>query len=245
MRLIVFACVGGIWLLGQNGGVPDDKFMQWQAYSGNHALAGPWALHVDVGWREMSSSPWQQWLVRPGVNYNISDRTQLSLTYSFFKTHPAGVTLDALSSSEHRMHQQIRTQRRVGKLRFRHRFRAEQRYFGPNFENQGLQPVWMQHRFRYLAGIRVPLGREDGSCRSCYLRFYDEAMIRARNSGVSHFEQNRIYGGLGFRPKPEWNIESGVFYQNFKPLVGGPLEHNLVVSTTVSTSMPFRKLFGK
>ncbi len=229
----------------QDVSAPRHKQSQWQAYSGDYQVSGRWGIHFDGGWREMTASGWQQWLVRPGVNLALAPRTRLQVTYSHFKAHPAGIKWDTKSLPEHRLHQQISYYSPLGRLRLEHRFRAEQRFFGPEFERKGLDSGWMQHRLRYLAGLRVPLQRPNQTCASCYARLYNEVMVRLRNAGVSRFEQNRVFAGLGFRPASHWGIESGVFYQRFVPQLGADREHNLVLYTTVSTQLDLRAMFRR
>lgn len=219
--------------------------MQWQTYSGDHPVSGRWGIHFDGSWREMSRAEWQQWLVRPGVNMEIDPSTQLSFTYSYFKAHPAGVEWDVKSQPEHRVHQQIQKSHGSGRVAFRHRIRAEQRYFGTEFERKNLEPGWMQHRFRYLVGGQIPLATRDDRGTVTYLSVYNELMLRFRNAGVSAFEQDRIYAGVGVRPARYWNIETGVFYQRMQPIYGGGMENNFVLFTTVSNTMPLRELFRR
>ncbi|MCW5965160.1 MAG: DUF2490 domain-containing protein [Bryobacterales bacterium] len=242
---VMLLCVAASVICGQDATAPFHKRMEWQGYTADHPISGRWGLHFDGSWREMSRSEWQQWQIRPGVNYALSENTDLSVAYSYFKAHPAGLEWDVKSFPEHRTHQQINAQQPAGRLRLQHRFRAEQRFFGSEFERKGLDAGWMQHRLRYLFGGRIPLARSNESCHSCYARLYNEVMLRVKNSGASHFEQNRTFAGLGFRPAPDWNIESGIFYQRLQPILGGPLEHNLVLHTTVSTNTSLLRLFGR
>lgn len=219
--------------------------MQWQTYNANHPIDQRWGIHIDGSWREMTGSHWQQWLVRPGVNLQLDPTTQLSFTYSFFKAHPAGLEWDVKSFPEHRMHQQVQKRHGSGRIRWRHRFRAEQRYFGAELERKGLDPVWMQHRLRYLYGGQIPIARRDNRGVVSYLNLYNELMLRFRNAGVSHFEQNRVYAGVGVRPARYWQVETGVFYQRLQPIRGGGMENNFVLFTTISNSMPLRQLLRR
>ena len=56
----------------QSTATPFNKQSHWFAYSGDHAVKGKWGLHFDGGWRQMNDANWNQWLVRPGVNYQVS-----------------------------------------------------------------------------------------------------------------------------------------------------------------------------
>ena len=248
-----FACLCAVVLAtcgwqpagAQDASTPFDKKMQWITYSGDHQVKGRWGLHLDGSWREMTASDWVQWLVRPGVNYSVSENADLQVTYSYFKVNPAGLNWDLKSFPENRLHQQIEVRHSRAGLPLRHRFRAEQRWFGAAFERKGLDPGWMQHRLRYLFGSSVPLANRAERGAVAYLSLYNEIMFRIKNAGVSAFEQNRVYAGMGLRPHQHWTIESGVFYQRVQPIRGGRMEDNFVLHTTVRTNLPFGVLVGR
>jgi hypothetical protein len=236
---VAFVAAGGLLALAQNAAMPYHKQMQWMTYAVDHPLNNRWELHFDGSWREMTSSDWVQWQVRPGVNYRLHENVDLQATYAYFKSNPAGLEWDLKSFPENRLHQQVRVRHRAGGVAFRHRVRAEQRWFGAEFERKGLDPDWMQHRFRYLVGGTIPLANRMERGTVAYLNVYEEFMLRAKNAGVSAFEQNRVYAGVGVRPYGEWSIETGVFYQRVQPILGGRMEDNFVLHTTVRSTLPF------
>ncbi len=129
----------------------------------------------------------------------------------------------------------------MGRLAARHRFRNEQRWIGS--EVLGYDPrLWrFQERLRYQFRTDVPLRHGAGERPAVFLSVYDEVAVRFGYHGTSYFDQNRLYAGLGFRPKPSTTIEFGAFGQRFKPLAGGHFEHNVVVLFSVATDFSLKR----
>lgn len=224
---------------------PFNKNLQWFAYAGDHKVAGKWGLHFDGGWRQMNNSYWNQWLLRPGVNYQASPNVQLSAAYSYFNTHPGGLDWESAAAPEHRLQEQVTIQQPVGKIGLRHRYRFDHRFLGSGFV-EGRDRTWnLQHRVRYMLRGDIPLKRASDERPAVFLALYNEFFLRYGFAGVSAFEQNRLYAGLGFRPGGATTIETGVFNQRFQPLVGGRMENNYVLVFSVSNQLPLSRLFGR
>ncbi|MCU0247417.1 MAG: DUF2490 domain-containing protein [Bryobacter sp.] len=229
----------------QSVATPIDKRSQWFTYSGDHPVSRRFAFHIDVGFRQMNVTPWQQYLVRPGVNYQLSKRFSLAAAYGYFQTNPEGLVLDRNSLPEHRFQQQITYSQPAGKLVLRHRFRVDERLLGsPLRPGQGR--FWsLQNRLRYMARLDVPLVRDARERPVVYLAVYDEVFFRYQDAVRTHFDQNRLYGGIGYRPTRYEAIEVGVFNQRFQPTGIGRIENNFVLWVTFSSTAPLKQVFGR
>jgi hypothetical protein len=97
-------------------------------------------------------------------------------------------------------------------------------------------------RLRYQFRADIPLRSAAGERPSLFLSFYDEVAFRFGNTGTSRFDQNRLYGGFGYRPNPATTIEFGAFGQRFKPLSGERIEHNIMIMVSVTTDVPLKRL---
>jgi len=224
---------------------PYDKRQMWLGYAGDHAINAKWGVHLDGGFRAMADTNWQQWLIRPGVNYQINRNMQFSVAYSYFKTHPGGFDWEPGSSPEHRLHQQFTYFQNVRSTVLRHRFRLEERWLGCGFNADRGRTWRLQNRPRYMARADVPLVRTGGERVAVYVALSDEVLFRV-GSGVQHsFEQNRLYGGIGFRPTRTLGFEVGVINQRFLPSAGGRFENNYLVVASVSNTLSLKQLFGR
>jgi hypothetical protein len=229
-------------LPAQPNPLPYDKLVYWYSYFTDLAVNRRFALHFDTSYRLVDDSTWRQWVVRPGVSIGLSENWSLSLTYGYFKTSPNGLRVGAYAVPEHRVHQQFTYRHGIGRLVARHRIRNEQRWIGA--ERLGAAPpsFRFQERLRYLFRTDIPLRREPCERPSVYLSLYDEVGVRFGYRGASRFDQNRLYAGLGFSPRPSTTIEFGAFGQRFKPLSGERVERNVVVVVSVTTNMPLKRL---
>lgn len=222
--------------------LPYDKLVYWYSYFTDLAVNSRFALHFDTSCRSIDDAAWRQWVIRPGVNIDLSKGWGLSLTYGYFKTNPNGLRVDAYAVPEHRSHQQITYRHGIGRLAARHRIRNEQRWIGTGHRGDAPSAYRFQERLRYLFRTDIPLRRAAGERPWVYLSLYDEVGVRFGYRGTSNFNQNRLYAGLGFRPRPSTTIEFGAFGQRLKPLSGQRCEHNVLVLVSVTTSMPLKRL---
>ena len=224
---------------------PFNKSMQWFAYSGDHKVASKWAVRFDGGWRQMNNALWNQWLIRPGVNYQLSRNVQLSGAYGYFNTHPGGLDWEPSAAPEHRLQQQLLIQQPLGKVVLRHRYRFDQRFLGSGYV-EGRDRNWnLQHRARYMLRGDIPLKRLSTEKTAVSFSLYNEFFLRYGYAGVSAFDQNRIFAGLAFRTARATAIETGVFNQRFQPMCGGRIENNYVLVISVSNRLPLNRLLRR
>ncbi|MEO7653352.1 MAG: DUF2490 domain-containing protein, partial [Bryobacteraceae bacterium] len=94
---------------GQNAGrVWDHNNHGWYMYFGDHQVRGKWGAHLEGQWRRHDVvTRWQQLLLRPGVNYQVSKSTLLTLGYAYVKTHRYGGFPANHPFPEHRVYQQV------------------------------------------------------------------------------------------------------------------------------------------
>jgi len=224
--------------------VPYDKQAYWFSYFTDLAANDRVEIHFDTSYRLIDDTTWRQWVVRPGVNLNLSENWTLSLTYGYFSAHPNGLRIDTFALPEHRVHQQFTFRHGMGRLATRHRIRNEQRWLGTELSGAEPRSWHFQERLRYQFRTDIPLRRGKAEDPAVFLSFYDEIGTRFGFRGTSYFDQNRLYAGMGFRPAQSATIEFGAFSQRLKPLTGGRLEHNIVILFSVSTDFSLKQIFS-
>ncbi|MCS7041524.1 MAG: DUF2490 domain-containing protein [Bryobacteraceae bacterium] len=231
-------------LQAENGALPHDKRISWLSYNADHPVNRRWSLHFDGSYRPMYGADWRQWLVRPGVNYRFTDRWQVSLTYSYFSTHPNGLAESDGAVAEHRMHQQAEYSHPWHGNVLRHRFRMEERWVSSPWR-EGEPRSWRwQDRPRYMLRMDRPLRRNGPGGAPLTLTLYDEIFVSFRARSASAFDQNRVYAGVTWKLGRHFAADMGAFYQTLKPQNGGALEHNIVFVTLLRNNTPLRELFG-
>src|SRR3982751_5425452 len=69
----------------------DNNFNGWYNYFGDHPIAGNWGIHLEGQYRRnLVITRWQQLLLRPGVNYQVSKLLLLTAGYGFIRSYPYG-----------------------------------------------------------------------------------------------------------------------------------------------------------
>lgn len=211
----------------------------WVSYSGDHPVASKWGVHFDAQWRRSEVfSTWQQYQLRPGLNYQLSDAVLLTGGYAFTRSYPYGDFPMRIAMPEHRVYQQVLVSHRMRGVRLQHRTRMEQRWI----QYPDTSPEWTyQNRFRYLAKLEAPLKPLEAG--EIYLSAYDEILIGIPpNYGARPFDQNRVFAGLGYQ-MGDWKMEAGYLNQFLGQRNGRVFEMNHTLFFTVTSTLPLGELF--
>lgn len=209
-------------------------------YFGDHPVSERWGVHLEGQIRRTGViSGWQQFMVRPAVNYTLNDNFMVSGGYAFIRSHPYGDFPSGAVFPEHRTYQQLLAKHKAGPIPIQHRFRLEQRWIGlvrsPGEEVFDWQ---YRNRFRYMLRGDIPL-RRDGKL---YIGLYDEIFLNfGANSGPKALDQNRAYGALGYNFGRIGKLEVGYLHQYVPQRNGVIVEHNHTLQVAFYSTFPFRK----
>ena len=177
-------------------------------YFGDHPFGNrSLGLHFDGQLRgeDLGGTP-QQLLLRPGLNFDVTGKLQLSGGYAFVRDEPGG---EARARPEHRLWQQVIVRQALGSTRWTHRYRLEQRFLGFPVGDDA-RDYRYQNRFRYFLKGTVPFAPGEGGP---YLAVYNELMIGFGSNVTTPFDQNRSYAALGFSLGERWSLEAGYLLQ--------------------------------
>ncbi len=223
---------------------PASPKILWLTYNADHPVTSCWEVHFDGSYRPTFGSPARQWMLRQGANLNLTDRLKLSLTYSYFDTHPNGLEQDEGETREHRSHQQIEYSMPWRRAVLRHRFRMEERWLS-SANHVGETASWRwQDRPRYMLRLDLPLHRNGHPTVAPVLTVYGEVLFSFASPAASAFEQNRIYSSLTWKLLPGLSLETGAMHQAIKT-VSGPFRHNLIFQMSLRNNLPLRRLFAR
>jgi hypothetical protein len=169
----------------------------WVSWSGDHPVAGRWGVHFDAQWRRADmGTEWQQYQLRPGINFSPSRRVLLTLGYAFTQAYPYGDFPVRAAFPEHRIYQQavVRQHTRVAHLS--HRIRFEERFI--RYPQTADRSWTYQNRIRYMLKADIPIGRHENGNLEWYVPVFDEILIGLPpNYGARPFDQNRLFAGIG------------------------------------------------
>lgn len=216
----------------------------WVNYSGEHAVRGRWGFHFDAQWRRSDlGSDWQQYLIRPALNYRLSPNLLLTSGYTYARTYPYGDFPAAKAFPEHRLYQQVLYTRRTRGLTVQQRPRLEQRFVKYPV-NPADKPWTYQNRFRHMVRIEAPIGSPDNPNR-WYVPVYDEIFLGIPpNFGARTFDQNRLAAGIG---RAHGSLKAEVVYMNqfLGQRNGRIFEFNNTIVFSISSSAPLSGLWTR
>ena len=178
----------------------EDKLGSWWMYFGTHHLNEKYSIHYETQLRHYEiGANFFQLLPRVGLNYKIDDNSMVTAGYAWIPTQPdLGEGFDGDLVTENRIWQQFILRNKINNIKFRHRYRLEQRWVKQN------DVTSYKNRARYMLSAKVPLSKDESS--PLFLFIYDEIFLHIDDNP---FNQNRLYGALGYTVNKNMNIQAG------------------------------------
>lgn len=200
LLLIIFIISTTIIYAQDNG---EKRLGSWAMLFTNNKLSETLSLHAEAQYRNYEfGANFNQLLLRTALNYDFSEKATASFGYGYITTdgtfeEPTGEE----NTTEHRLYEQFILRNSLGKFKFSHRYRLEQRFINrPQGENS------TEHRARYFLRVTYPLND------TWFLTAYDEIFINLQND---FFGQNRLYGALGYNFSPNLSTQVGYLKNDF------------------------------
>jgi hypothetical protein len=196
------------------------QFSGWLASFNTFKLSDRFSLHFDAQLR--STDQLEQVgaiLLRPGLNFHLNK------TFTFTAGHMLNISrrnVGNLSSllTEQRVWQQVLANQKAGRVAVAHRIRFEQRFIpraavvGNAIEKDGYDQAF---RFRYFIRNVFPLTTTaTGFSQGPFLALQNEVFLNTGNKTAVNgkaFDQNRLYGAIGYRLKGKLDLEAGYLNQ--------------------------------
>ncbi|MEW7291455.1 DUF2490 domain-containing protein [Aquimarina sp. 2304DJ70-9] len=174
----------------------------WYMYFGTNQITDKLSIHSEAQFRFYeTTSNFNQLLLRTGLNYHINDHAIATIGYGYINTDGTFEDFpDEENSNEHRIFEQFILKNTVGKFKFEHRYRLEQRFINTQTNN------FTEHRARYRLQLTYPINEK------WFLNVYDEVFI---NLQEPIFGQNRLYGAIGYTVKSNFSIQLGYLKNHF------------------------------
>ena len=157
-----------------------------------------------------------QFVSRLHVHYKLGSGWDAGIGFTYFLQSPHDPASEStLTIPEYRPQIEFNYKQAVGKrLQFKHRYKAEWRFF-QNVKDGELAPgTWNYFRFRYRFGVDFLLYSKANGANALTLQASDEVMINAGAVIIlNSFDQNRFTIGLDYHMSPSWNV--GLAYVNW------------------------------
>ena len=213
-----------IFLLGSLIGFSQQDNGNWLMYFGTNKISEKFSIHSEFQYRNHTISPTniEQLLLRTGLNYHFKPNASATFGYAHIGNHVYESVRKSPETEEHRIWQQLLTTNNIGRVKFEHRYRLEERFAETDFKI----------RFRYRLMLFVPLNRPKIETGTMYLGVYDEIFI---NDKATFFDRNRLYGGLGYQHADNIHFQIGVLRQETQTASKTFLQFGLIFNTDLRT----------
>jgi len=191
-----------IWTLkSQETG--ENNFGSWFMLFAKHKVSEKFSIHSEIQYRTYEfGSNFNQLLLRAGLNYHFATNATATVGYGYIATDGTFVEMEGEENSvENRIYEEFSLNNSVGKFKFGHRYRLEQRFI-----NNPLTGNDTQHRMRYLLRVTYPINEQ------WFLTAYDELFI---NLQEPIFGQNRLYGAIGYNFSKNVSTQVGYLKNHF------------------------------
>jgi hypothetical protein len=214
--------------------IQDNNLHAWFMYFGDHPLSDRWSIHLESQVRRANAGlTWQQLLIRPGVNYQLSKNVMLTAGYAYIRTSPYGDVPALKAFPEHRVFEQALIKHGAGKVILQHRFRLEQRLLG-------IDGWELRNRFRYMLRADIPLPVKTSKGKPFGIALYEEPFVHfGGNRGIRYLDQNRAYAALTYKLSPFNRLEFGYLHQYIPQRNGIVSEHNHTLQFAWFSNLPF------
>ena len=178
------------------------------------------SIHTEVQYRNHTVAPTniEQLLLRTGLNYHFSSTAFATAGYGYIASHQYDSEQKHPETEEHRIWQQLIINDLLGRVKFEHRYRIEQRWVNDDYKNR--------LRYRLMFFIRLNKPRiEEGTFS---LAFYDEIFM---NTEKTFFDRNRLYGAVAYQFNQYTGVQVGMLHQQVNDFGKWYLQFALVFNT--------------
>lgn len=143
--------------------------------------------------------------LKGGVSYDLDKNFTVMLAGGRYATSDYRKLSEGPLNVEKRLWVQIVLNQYLDRLKFEHRYRIEQRWFGYRGDS-----TERRNRLRYRLNAFLPLNSKTITSKTVFLAAYDEVFLNPKGPV---FERNRIYGGAGYQFDKHWVLQLGWVHQ--------------------------------
>ena len=197
-----------------------DKTGNWLMYFGTNRIHDNWSIHTEVQYRnhELAPNTVEQLLLRTGLNYHLSSSSMLTAGYAYVGSYVYESEQSKPEVTEHRIFQQLIMTNKIGRIKFEHRYRIEQRWVNDDYRN----------RLRYRLMAFIPINKSVIEEGTFFVGIYDEIFI---NTKQTFYDRNRLYVSLGYQIKKSLQVQLGYLNQRVNTFGKHHLQLGVVFNT--------------
>jgi len=226
--LITLLLVTGSFSLSYAQSTGESELGSWAILNGTHKLSAKTAVYTEFQYNtfEVLTNLDQAWAI--GIlQHQISEDITLGVGYGYFYTDSTFEDLvEENNFSENRILEEIAFKHNYKKLNLQHRYRLEHRFFERKINKT------VVNRFRYRLKLKYPIGKQ------WFLQAFNELFI---NFNDQIFNQNRLFGALGYNINDHIAIQAGYMKIHFTGLNYDRLQLVVTINTDFSNNTATKK----
>jgi hypothetical protein len=151
-----------------------------------------------------------------GISYDIAKNYTALIGTGRYITGENG-DMNQAHVSEFRVWEQLTINSFLDRVKFEHRYRAEQRWVNGLYRN----------RFRYRLNMVVPLNHTKIEPNTYFISVFDEVFL---NNKAPHFERNRFSAAMGYQFDKSLSLQVGWLNQYNYSLTAAGAKNNVAVT---------------
>ncbi|MFZ6051183.1 DUF2490 domain-containing protein [Halocola ammonii] len=181
---------------------PPSEIGNWLMYFGQNRISEKLSVHTEFQYRNHTALPVnvEQLMIRTGLNYHLNENAFVTAGYAYIPSYVYDSEQSAPEQEEHRIWQQLIMNNYLGRVKFEHRYRVEQRWVDDDYRN----------RFRYRLMAFIPLNKKQMGPKAIFIGLYDEIFV---NGEQVFFDRNRAYAALGYQINAATQVQAGLLHQ--------------------------------
>tara|TARA_R110002049_G_scaffold209020_2_gene379589 strand:- start:7883 stop:8635 length:753 start_codon:yes stop_codon:yes gene_type:complete len=198
--------------------VVDNDLRTWLTLLNRLTINEKWSVTNEVHERtNQFFSEQGQFLVRPSIDYHLTENAEFSFGYSYIHMSPANDDIIQLDNYEHNVWEQLNFKFYVGKFEIQNRLRQEHRWVG-NLSNNGSENLVdgtnYSNRFRFRLTISRDIYEFKNKKTRLFVNAFDELWIN-QNSRLlpTEFTRNWLYVGAGITFDKNTKLQLGYMGQ--------------------------------
>jgi hypothetical protein len=155
--------------------------------------------------------------IKGGVNYRINKNFSTFAGFGNYRTYPWDDLDAGVKTNEFRIWEQFVISQPLGRLKFEHRFRAEQAWLNKKYRN----------RFRYRINLIIPLNKSKVEKNTVFISMFNEIFLTDK---APYFMRNRVYAGFGYQVTDFLTVQTGWVNQFNYTLTSAGAKNNILFS---------------
>lgn len=175
-----------------------EKLGTWNVLNIKADIGERWSVFVEPQLRSLLLyDHFHYYEIKGGVTYDLSPTFTFTTGIGRYDTYrEGGDFVTPKTNNEIRTWLQLQMYQHLERIRFEHRYRAEQRWTSNGFRN----------RFRYRFNTLLPLNGPKVEPGTFYLSVSDELFL---TDNAPYFERNRFFIGIGHEFSPLFTLQMG------------------------------------